>query len=364
MLFACRSWFPMFSASRRTRAPAVLQVEPLEDRLAPAGLAALPEHRSAAPPALLIAANVFHSENLGQNPRSLDTSQRDLPFLILLSNRHPFSRLKAVRDDPHVHLELSALAAYLLGQRMALVPSSLEAGNLGLEFASPAQGQNASTTMMLPFPSASPSATFSRPVPWLTPAGSPPPMSPPAPLPSDFPRFSAEKPPSAKDANEEGALRFELSPFTPSGLGIVPVPVPRGLEERFADLFGGAGLPPAGTTESLLAANGDRGEDAVRAAVEYILHDQHTISIPNAFLPSPHTAEVNRETVEQVPPSASLPDSSLAAEIPVERADAAEDEEMPTPELSRTLLALAAASLSLTAVRFCNFRRSGSTDKA
>jgi hypothetical protein len=77
-------------------------------------------------------------------------------------------------------------------------------------------------------------------------------------------------------------LAFELSPFTPFGLDIVPVPVPRGLEESLADLFGNPAHSPTPSADGLLAPSND--QDAARMAVQELLRENAALA-PHTPLP-------------------------------------------------------------------------------
>jgi hypothetical protein len=69
------------------------------------------------------------------------------------------------------------------------------------------------------------------------------------------------------------SIVFELSPYSPAGLDIVPIPVPRGMDDWFAELFGNPpkGLEPGASPGNVLGASNDSA-DALREAVFQMLH--------------------------------------------------------------------------------------------
>jgi hypothetical protein len=339
MLSSFRCWFVRFAAFRARRrlpARAVLRLERLEDRLAPAGLAL--DFARPVSPVLLAATYALLNPQAGQDSLPYDKPGADLLALALLRHRSDAPRLSAIREGVDNHPFLSALAAHFLGQTFAAVSSPSPPGNLGLEFSAleTTQNQNALAATMLPLssPSTPTNSTFLSP--FFTPPGQPAASSALPSLPADLPHFSAPKTTPAKPADERGSSSFELSPFAPLGLGIVPVPLPRGLEESVADLYDGGGLPPSGSTESLLAENGNSDDEALRAAVWQLLHGDATLALPQS-------AKAKPQPVERTIPSPPLPDGPIPRGSPVDSVADTESEEAIPSTPSRSLLILLAA---------------------
>jgi hypothetical protein len=68
---------------------------------------------------------------------------------------------------------------------------------------------------------------------------------------------------------KDRSIVFELSPYAPAGLDIVPVPVPRGMDDWFADLFGNS---PKGPEPGDMLGASDDSSGALRDAVLQMLH--------------------------------------------------------------------------------------------
>lgn len=92
-----------------------------------------------------------------------------------------------------------------------------------------------------------------------------------------FPNFNPSAP---KPAKKDRPSNFALSPFDPSGLDIVPVPEPRGLEEKLADLLGDPSPSPQDASRNgALGAANDRDQAAIRDAVQQMLQEGGTFSL-------------------------------------------------------------------------------------
>lgn len=161
-----------------------------------------------------------------------------------------------------------------------------------------------------------------------------PPNSPP---PSDGMGFSPFVPSLLMSPRNDRPMTFELSPVAPSGLDIVPVPVPSGLADLLAD-------PPRDPVPDNLFGEGRTSDDSVRDVVAQMLRESWA---PPGLL----DALPCRPAKEVVPPPAPLPPSvsytpSADADEAVEVVHEASDEEAPAaPLLRRSMLAVVAAGL-------------------
>ncbi len=159
----------------------------------------------------------------------------------------------------------------------------------------------------------------------------------PPPPPSDGLGFSPFVPPSLMSPGKDRPMTFELSPYAPSGLDIVPVPVPSGL----ADLLGD---PPRDPMPDNLFGEGGASDDAVRDAVAQMLRESWA---PPGLLDALPTTPAKDVVPPPAPPPPSVSYSpSTDADEAVEVAHEVSDEEAPaTPLPRRSLLAAVAAGL-------------------
>jgi hypothetical protein len=130
-------------------------------------------------------------------------------------------------------------------------------------------------------------------------------------------------------------LAFELSPFTPFGLDIVPVPVPRGLEDGLADLFGNPASSPAPSADGLLAPS--INQEAARIAVQELLHEHAPVLGPHTPLP----------VISARPTPAPQREGTILAGTPLDPAEDGEGEESIRPASPRAIVSLLAAGVSL-----------------
>jgi len=156
-----------------------------------------------------------------------------------------------------------------------------------------------------------------------------------------FPTFN---PSLRKPAGKDRSLNFALSPFDPSGLDIVPMPVPRSLEEKLADLLGDPQPAPRdASTDGALGAANDRDQAAFRDAVLQMLQEGSTFS-PTG----PQRAEdlAPFSAAESKPPNTAT-DDIFSAGTPLDPTsdDAAEDTGV--SPATRSVLAFLAAGAGL-----------------
>jgi hypothetical protein len=294
----------------------------LEDRLAPAGLAALDF------PGQLLAAWAITHPNLelrnGAVLRDLDQGLRDPDARADFAGNHPL--LAALADNLHKQ-EVVPASPQLAPNTPLLNPPSPPA----------TQVQTALLSMMLP-----PAEKLAAPSASLL-VVTPPHVSPPPPLgslsipplPPDLPSFTLPQPSTLRPANKAGALAFELSPFTPLGPDIVPVPVPRGLEDGLANLFGNPAPSPAPTAEGLLVPSDS--QDAARIAVQQLLRDNAAALGPHAPLP----------VISSRPMPAPPREGTILAGTPLDPTDDAETEKNIPSALPRSIVSLFAAGVGL-----------------
>lgn len=155
-------------------------------------------------------------------------------------------------------------------------------------------------------------------------------------LPGELPGFSAFSPTVLMTSGKNHALAFELSPYSPTGPDIVPIPVPRGLEDWLAEFLGGSSQEPG--PEGHLGASNDANGTSLRDAVFQMLQEGWAPPAPTGTVPAnvfPSTAVPPLPPLpENIPPGASgasirtssLPnvaakDALLAAAPPDEETD-------------------------------------------
>lgn len=323
------SWFWRgIVAHAPRRSPPPLGVEPLEDRLAPTA-------------GLFFSFLLNVAGRTGDHP--LSTAGSHLP---LAASKWDSIRSDARRGDGANHPFLTALAMRADGLSpdnglVRSIPStpivdppspvvSLRAGFVSMSLM-PAPVKPASPPMNL---SLSASAVASQGalvyVPKRLPSGEA----------LGFPAFN---PMTRKPAGKDRPLNFALSPFTPSGLDIVPVPVPRGLEEKLADLFGDPpSVPPDGSTAGALSAGDDRDYAAIRDAVRQLLQES------GPFAPmGPQQAEdrLPLSAAEGNAPNAAT-DAIFSAGTPLDPTPDEDAEGPAAPSATRAVLALLAAGVS------------------
>jgi hypothetical protein len=104
--------------------------------------------------------------------------------------------------------------------------------------------------------------------------------------------------------SKDRSIVFELSPYSPAGPDIVPIPVPRGMDDWFAELFGNPSQGP-GPDASLGGAPGASNDSdaAVRDAVLQMLHADVS-SPPLSAIGSPRLVNPPEPTVESRAPGA------------------------------------------------------------
>jgi hypothetical protein len=343
-----------------------LRLEALEDRLAPAAVA-LPLATDATPP---IHPHALLSQ-LSQPAVFADSRTHDAPansrllLLAAVAIRHDSGQKDGNHTDGDNHPFFAGLASHLLSLNLvAFLPHSTTSDFTGvLSSLSPTTGTAAfvSTTQL---PTSNPASNAGLGFPasaFVVPPGQTLASSGSLPMPAETPSFSAIKPPAPKPSTEEGPLAFELSPFAPLGLGIAPIPVPRGLEESLADQFGNpAPTTPASDPAPFLLGKIDGSDpDAVRAGVIRMLQE-------NASLPSQRAGSVGdgqqvanasgsskpakSVPVESIPPLA-LPEGAALAGSPLDPACDAEGNELPRASAVRSILALFAVSVGLGRLR-------------
>lgn len=299
-----------------------MRIETLEDRLAPAGLAPLDFFTP------LFAVWESRHPNVevpkGAVFRVSDQGFRVSEARIDDAGNHPL--LDAVVDNLHKLVDAPATPQ--------LAPTNAPPSP---SFPSPTQGQTGLMSTMLPTvvnPIAASvlphlgTATLTSPLP---PLGSHSIL----PLPADLPSFTPPLPSTPRPATQAGPLAFELSPFTPFGLDIVPVPVPRGLEEGLADLFGSPASAPAPSADGLLAPS--INQEAARIAVQELLHENAPVLGPHTPLP----------VISARPAPTPQREGTILAGTPLDPAEDAEDEQSIHPASPRAIVSLLAAGVSL-----------------
>jgi hypothetical protein len=90
-------------------------------------------------------------------------------------------------------------------------------------------------------------------------------------LPSELPGFSAFSTSVLMTSSKDRAMAFELSPYSPAGPDIVPIPVPRGLEDWLAEFLGSPSQGPG--TDGRLGAGNDVNDTSLRDAVFQMLQE-------------------------------------------------------------------------------------------
>jgi hypothetical protein len=168
-------------------------------------------------------------------------------------------------------------------------------------------------------------------------AGPPNPLPPPG----DGMGFSPFVPSLLMSPGKDRPMRFELSPYAPSGLDIVPVPVPSGLADRLTDPLGD---PPRDPVPDNLLGEGRASDDAIRDAVAQMLRESWAPPSLLDALPSRPARDVVPSPAP-LPPSLSYAPSTDADEA-VEVVHEASDEEAPAAPLPRrSMLAAVVAGL-------------------
>ncbi|HEY7310977.1 MAG TPA: hypothetical protein VH643_16555 [Gemmataceae bacterium] len=330
-MFSLRgSWF---SRDTVPRAPRRLlpppSVEPLEDRLAPsAGLLfwLMPkvEERSSDHPW------IAREAPLRSEARNWDSIREDVRRDD--DANHPFLATLAARADG-LNLGGGRLLSALID--LNAVPAA-PVVPLGTVLASTSQMPPVEKSPSLPMPiSASASAAASQgSVAYL----------PKRPATGDALGFPTFNPSVRKPAGKDRPLNFALSPFDPSGLDIVPMPVPRGLEEKLADLLGDPQLAPRDTsTDDVLGAANDRDQAAFRDAVRQMLQEGSTFSRTGpqrADNLAPLTA------AESSPPNTAT-DDIFSAGTPLDPTSDDAAEETGVSPATRSVLAFLAAGAGL-----------------
>lgn len=156
--------------------------------------------------------------------------------------------------------------------------------------------------------------------------------------------FPAFNPSVRKPAGKDRPSNFALSPFDPSGLDIVPMPVPRGLEEKLADLLGDPQPAPRDTsTDGALGAANDRDQTAFRDAVLQMLQEGSAFSRTG-----PQRAEdlAPFTAAESSPPNTAT-DDIFSAGTPLDPTSDDASEETDVSPATRSVLAFLAAGAGL-----------------
>jgi hypothetical protein len=327
-LLGSASSAPKTAATRRFAAP---RLEVLEDRLAPAGGLFEAAALLKPPSGPEVDLQAVERAMTGAHLLSTAVSSR-----LSVARQEGFPRLTAFRANPGRHPLLAALlnARHDGGVLGDTLPRFSFSGSppLGVGPASSSAltmivaPQNLNPDPLLHYhPAAAPVRSDL--------AGPPNPLPPPG----DGMGFSPFVPSLLMSPRNDRPMKFELSPYAPSGLDIVPVPVPSGL----ADLLGD---PPRDTVPDNLFSEGRASDDAVRDAVAQMLRESWA---PPGLLDAPPS----RPAKDVVPPPAPLPPSvsyppSADADEAVEVAHEASDEEAPAaPIPRRSMLAAVVAGL-------------------
>jgi hypothetical protein len=274
---------------------------------------------------------------------------------LLPAKAHEISspRLDRFRADAASHPRLALLLARRLnglGHGDILPRFSLGGETVALPPPGVAPSQGSTATMIV-----GPQNQMSGSALSLRPAAGPArsdlaPLSNPVPPPGDGPGFSPFAPSVLMSPGKDRPRTFELSPYTPSGLDIVPVPVPSGPADRLADLFGS---PLRDTAPDNLLGEGRQSDDAVRDAVSQMLREswpppglletlssspRSEVSVP---LPSPASPEESHAPTTAAKSTAEVP------ALPVLSASNAEQETTAAEPPRRSMLAAIAAGLGL-----------------
>ena len=325
---------PETAATRRFAPP---RLELLEDRLAPAG--GLFEATILLPPLREPGTYVQTIERgmTGTHPFISAVSAR-----ISVAKQEGFPRLAAFRANLGRHPLLVALlnARHDGGVLGDALPRSSFSGS-----SPPTVGPASSSalTMILAPASLTPVANSSSHSVAVASARSDlagPPNPPP--LPGDGMGFSPFAPPLLMSPRKDRPMAFELSPYAPSGLDIVPVPVPSGLADRFADLLGDS---PRDSVPDNLVGEGRASDDAVRDAVAQMLRESWAPPGLLDVLPA-HPAKDLVSPTAPLPPSATYPPSAEADETAVVSHEASDEEVRADALPRRSMLAAVAAGLA------------------
>ena len=260
-----------------------LRVEALEDRLAPAA-APIFSHPPFPPvlPALERGLQAFLQRGAIEDLRLM---------LEDLKARKAVDPVRSATNPSSARLHLSnhpILAAFVAsggGSRLAGLGNGLLRTEWGNLMANPpavplGQGLTATTMILVHNESASQAGG-----PALSPGD---PSSSPTRLPilAETPSSSPFNLQALMALGRDRAVVIELRPYSPAAPAIVPIPVPRGMDDWFAELFG---APAQGPSPGDALGSSNDSSEAVRDAVLQMLHQGETSPQWIGLLPPPVT---------------------------------------------------------------------------